>query len=46
LAKGDWDRAIADYDLAIAFDGSAAVAYYNRGLARQRKGDSAGAIRD
>ena len=42
LAKGELDRAIADYDLAIAFDARVAIAYYNRGLARQRKGDLAG----
>src|SRR5262245_48213345 len=43
LAKGELDRAIADYDLAIAFDGRGVVAYHNRGLARHRKGDLAGA---
>jgi transcriptional regulator len=46
MAKGEWDRAIADYDLAIAFNSQAAIAYYNRGLARRRKGDLAGARRD
>src|SRR5262245_50947823 len=46
MAKGEWDRAIADYDLAIAFNSRAAIAYYNRGLARRRKGDLAGAIGD
>src|SRR5262245_26131700 len=45
MAKGEWDRAIADYDLAIAFDARAPV-YNNRGLARQRKGDLAGALGD
>src|SRR5262245_28399852 len=45
LAKGEWDRAIADYDLAIAFDASA-IAYYNRGVARQRKDDLIGALSD
>src|SRR5262245_49462751 len=45
LAKGEWDRAIADYDLAIAFDARAAI-YNNRGLAKQRKGDLAGALSD
>src|SRR5262245_30240215 len=43
MAKGEIERAIADYDLAIAFDANS-VAYYNRGLARQRKGDLAAAI--
>jgi tetratricopeptide (TPR) repeat protein len=46
FAKGEWDRAIADYNLAIAFDARGAVAYHNRGLARHRKGDLAGAISD
>src|SRR5262245_52168436 len=46
LAKGEWERAIVDYDLAIAFDSRVAVAYYNRGVARQRKGDFAGALGD
>src|SRR5262245_62564978 len=46
MAKGEWDRAIADYDLAIAFNSRAAIAYYNRGLARRRKGDLAGALGD
>ena len=45
LAKGDWDHAIEDYDLAIAFD-ARATAYYNRGLAKQHKGDLDGAIGD
>src|SRR5262245_52133479 len=45
LAKGELDRAIADYDLAIAFDACAAI-YNNRGLARQRKGDLAGSLSD
>jgi len=42
-AKGEWDRAIADYNLAIAFDSRAVVTLYNRGVARQRKGDLSGA---
>src|SRR5262249_52992206 len=45
LKKGEIERAIADYDLAIAFDASA-VAFYNRALALQRKGDLAGALSD
>src|SRR5215468_11850684 len=45
LEKGEWDRAIADYDLAIAFE-SRATAYHNRGIARQQKGDSAAALSD
>src|SRR5262245_26496551 len=46
MAKGEWDRAIADYDLAIAFNSRSATAYYNRGLAQRRKGDLAGALGD
>jgi tetratricopeptide (TPR) repeat protein len=46
LEKGDWDRAIADYDLAVVFDPSSYRAFYNRGLARDRKGDLVGAISD
>ncbi|HEU0179055.1 MAG TPA: tetratricopeptide repeat protein, partial [Blastocatellia bacterium] len=45
LEKGELDRDIADYDLAIAFDARAAI-YNNRGLAKQRKGDLAGALSD
>src|SRR5262245_24036606 len=45
LSKGEWDRAIADYDLAIAFDARATI-YSNRGIAKQRKGDLAGALAD
>jgi len=33
MAKGEFERAIADYDLAIALDANA-VGYFNRGLAR------------
>jgi tetratricopeptide (TPR) repeat protein len=32
-AKGEWEQALADYDLAIATDLSAAGSYYNRGIA-------------
>lgn len=46
MAIGDWDRAIADYGLAIAFDSRMVTAYYNRGMARRRKGDLAGALED
>src|SRR5215510_4810717 len=46
LEKGELDRAIADYDLAIAFDSRVAVTYHNRCLARQRKGDLEGALGD
>lgn len=37
LAKGEIERAIADYDLAIATDPRLAEAYYYRGSVRQAK---------
>ena len=33
LAKGEWDWAIADYDLAIAFDARATI-YVKRGITK------------
>src|SRR5262249_50525585 len=44
LNKGELERAIDDYSLAIAFDGGHACAYHNRGLARMQKGDLNGAL--
>jgi tetratricopeptide (TPR) repeat protein len=44
--RGELDRAIADYDLAIASDPTSAAAYYNRGVARHHKRDFDGALRD
>src|SRR5262245_20185793 len=44
MKKGEIERAIADYDLAIASDAMSAVAYYNRGVARSRKGALAGSL--
>jgi tetratricopeptide (TPR) repeat protein len=44
--KDDYDRAIADYSEAIKLDPGFARAYYNRGLARRAKGDSAGGDAD
>jgi tetratricopeptide (TPR) repeat protein len=38
-AKGDFDRAIVDYGVAITFNPGWALAYYNRGLARFSKRD-------
>ena len=40
-AKGDYDRAIADYTEAIRLNPKYVTAYYNRGLARAAKGDTA-----
>jgi Tfp pilus assembly protein PilF len=37
MANGEIERAIADYDLAIAFDSRSALVYYNRALARPRR---------
>ena len=46
FAQGDLDRAITDFDMAIAFDPNAAAAYYNRGCVRQAKGDGDRALAD
>ena len=46
LNKGELERAIDDYSLAIVFDGGHAGAYHNRGLARLRKDDLDGALED
>ena len=40
----DYDRAIADYDAAIRYVSYDAAALQGRGLARQAKGDAAGAV--
>jgi len=45
-AKGDWDRAITDFNLALTFDPRLATAYNHRGIARQTKGDMEGALAD
>jgi tetratricopeptide (TPR) repeat protein len=45
-AKGELDRAIADYDLAIVFDPHNAKTYYNRGLARYDQKHLSAAIAD
>src|SRR5215472_4974061 len=44
--KGELDRAIADYDLAIAFDPYSAKAHYNRGVAELVQGLLDSAIAD
>ena len=46
LKKGEFARAIADYSIAIEFDGAYEDAYYNRGMAQVGKRDLEGAIRD
>ena len=46
LKKGEFERANADYTLAIVFDAGNAGAYYNRGMALAGKGDLDGALRD
>src|SRR5215467_604823 len=45
-AQGKWERAIADFDLAIAFDPKFARAFYNRAVARYRQGSPAQALDD
>ncbi len=44
--KGDYDRAIQDYDQAIRLDPSFALAFSSRGLAYYKKGDYDRAIQD
>src|SRR5262245_40251697 len=46
MKKGEIERAIADYDLAIVTDAQSAAAHYNRGVARRQKGDLSGAVSD
>jgi tetratricopeptide (TPR) repeat protein len=45
-SQGELERAIEDYDFAIAFDPRCAEAYCNRGLARYDMRDVSGAIAD
>src|SRR5262245_54172798 len=45
-AKGEWDRAIQDYSLAIVFNPNSAESYNNRGTARFAKGAVEEAIAD
>jgi tetratricopeptide (TPR) repeat protein len=44
--KGDYDRAIADYDEAIRLDPKVAAAFYNRAIAYKAKGDPDRVIAD
>jgi lipoprotein NlpI len=46
IGKGDYDRAIADYDEAIRLDPQDPLAYYNRGVAWHGKHDYDRAIAD
>lgn len=45
-ARGEWARALADFDRALELKAHFADAYAQRGLARLRQGDEAGAARD
>lgn len=44
--RGEYDRAIQNYDQAIKLNPNHAGAYYNRSLAKKQKGDQAGAEAD
>jgi hypothetical protein len=44
MAKGELNRAIADFDLAVASAPAYAVSYYNRGVARHLNSDLDGAL--
>ncbi len=44
--KGEYDRAITDYDKAIALNPEDAVAYYNRGVAYEELGNKQQAATD
>jgi Flp pilus assembly protein TadD len=45
-ARGDLARALSDFDRALELNPHFADAYAQRGLARLRRGDEAGAARD
>lgn len=44
--KGDYDRAVADFDKAIQLKPNLGTAYYNRAVAYDRQGELAQALRD
>jgi tetratricopeptide (TPR) repeat protein len=46
IKKGDYDRAISDFNKAIRLDPQYVAAYYNRGFAYSEKGDYDRAIAD
>ncbi len=46
LKLGDVDQSILDYDAALDLNPKFAAALYGRGLAKQKKGDRAGADAD
>lgn len=46
LVKGDYERAIADFDQAIQFTPRHMTAYADRGLAHEKKGERDKAIAD
>jgi len=46
LKLGQFDNAIADYNAVLKLKPKLAISLYNRGLAKQKKGDSAGGDAD
>jgi tetratricopeptide (TPR) repeat protein len=46
IAKGDYDRAVLDYDESIKLNSDYARAFNNRGVAYQKKGEYDRAIKD
>src|SRR5215471_19185886 len=46
MAKGEYDRAVQDYDQSIKLDPNYARAFNNRGVAYQKKGEYDRAIND
>ena len=44
--KGEWDRAVDDFNLALDFNPDYADAYYNRGVARSKQGEFDLALKD
>ena len=44
--KGEWDKAIGDYDKAIALNPKYAEAFHNRGIAWEAKKDRVRALED